>query len=150
MTLGSVLKQVLDPLGLKCVPRFGVLAITPEADRDEHCKRLVLGPGELMSRRLSWALWAPYHPNDFQFTNSPVREVFQAFADKGIVVQWNPRTFPQTLENAKVTCNCSMTYAANALEVVLDDLDLYGVIENNIVQIFPGRLPEQTPDCTAP
>lgn len=135
--LKVALAQILTPLSLKAEVRYGFLMISAKDDARRYQRRLALKPGERLTRAFSHAL---YNPAAVMYSDTPLTKVLNDFTVTHAVPcrldGWSPEgnEFP-------VTCNLYGGCAADVLELILDQLDLHGIIEGNTVLIRRGPLP---------
>ena len=99
--------------------------------------RLVLKPGEKLSRKLSNALYAPF---PVEFVEEPLSGVLAYFTDSGIPTRFADDADAGGLGEFPVTRNLRIP-AADALELLFHELDLHGVIENNTIHVRRGPVP---------
>lgn len=131
----GALQKAFQPLGVKCVVRYGVLLLTTEDDPQAYPPRLTLKRGEGLSREFSRQL---YEPADLTFSQTPLTDLLQFLAkERGIPILLHESVPPATGESP-TTCNYVHTAMANALELIFMDLDLHGEIENNTIYVYPG------------
>jgi hypothetical protein len=136
--LSEGLREILEAKGLKCGMHYGVLMITNEA-RGDPPPRLILKPGEKLSRKFSAALYAPMA---IDFTQTPLVDGLAYVSDylKTDVVL-TEGAFPAGFGQTAIT-HTSRIRAADGLELLFHELDVHGVIEINMIRIYPGPVPE--------
>jgi hypothetical protein len=139
-SLEATLAEVLPPLGLKAKVRYGILLISGEAAESPSLRRLALGPGQRLRREFSRALYARIALN---YAEVPLEDVLDDLAMRhGVPCRMDGDGWRAETRQKKVTCNLYGGCTANTLELLLDQLDLHGIIEDNSVLVRPGRLPE--------
>lgn len=135
-SLREALDVMLPPLELKHVIRYGVLMITTKDDADAWRPRLVLKPGEDLSRQLSTALYAN---TPIEFVETPLSGICGYLSDMGIPMHVAEASLdpadPLVTHNSRIS-------AGDALELLFYELDLHGVIENNTIHVHRGPVPD--------
>lgn len=128
--LSAALREVLQPHGLTFVPGREVFWITGAENRVEELPRLVLGSGEKLSRKLSTAL------NDrveIEYKDQSLSLVRQDFSTNHGIEIFLDKDIPLIKNWSRVNCSFRSVAAATALELILHELDMHGVIEKKIL-----------------
>ncbi len=139
--LHEALEQVLEPTGLKCIVRTGLLTVTTKTDAANKTPRLRLKPGEKLSRKLSQAL---YSPAVVEFFKTPLTHVSLYLSDY-LKTDITIMEGTDAVDAAKllVTQNLHGIPVADVLELIFYDLDVHGVIENNTIYLYRGPAPKR-------
>jgi hypothetical protein len=139
-TLEAALRKILDPRGLKCVSGYGVLLITTKESPPHSPPRLILQPGERLSRTFSQALYAQM---PIEFIETPLADVLAYISDVlKTDVQLADGAFAPGFSQIGISQTTRLP-AADGLELLFHELDVYGVIENKTIHVFPGPVPRE-------
>jgi hypothetical protein len=144
--LDVALEQVLKPLGLKYVPWHEVLLITPEKPNQTPLPRLVIGPGEVLSKELAAALQKGIYlelvevPLAVLFCDLSPRPIFDSHGLKFVIDENEIDAW-----QAHFSGSFGNMSAATALESLFHHLNLHGVIKDNVIYVHPGPFPLDFP-----
>jgi hypothetical protein len=139
-TLKEALAEILAPR-MEVQIRNGFLLIAGKDNGKPYTKRLALKPGEELTRDFSHAL---YNPAAVNYLQTPLNDVLGDFSKThSVPCRLDGDGWTSEAANVEVDCDLYGGCTADVLELILDRLDLHGVIENNTVLIRQGPLPKE-------